>query len=115
MSTHLYRIEPGRYFVADVCRGMGSVSGSGETFKFRGIDASHHGFGCIVSKYIEKGSAVVIQLGHHRLSFDVMWCESHLGIEDMYRVGLISRDPQVNVETLLKQLGYLELVTKQAS
>lgn len=115
MSTHLYRIEPGRYFVTNLCRGLGSVSGSGETFQFRGIDASHHGFGCIISTYIEKGSSVSIQLGHQRMAFDVVWCESHLGIENMYRVGLVSQDPNVNVELLLQHLGYLELTNKQAS
>lgn len=115
MTKHLYRVEPGRYFVVDVCRGTGSVYGSGETFKYRGIDASQHGFGCIISKYVEKGSVVVIQVGTQRLSFDVMWCESHLGIENMYRVGLTSVDPNVNVEETLNQQGFLELSEKQAS
>ncbi len=115
MTTHLYRAEPGRYVVTDGCRGVGHVAGSSETFKFRGIDASHHGLGCVISVYLEKGSVVQISLAHHQISFDVMWCESHLGIEGMYRVGLISKDPGINVEALLAHLGYLEQVTKQAS
>lgn len=114
MSTHLYRAEPGRYVVSDGCRGAGHVAGSTETFRFRGIDASHHGFGCVISKYVEKGSIIQLSLGHHQVSFDVMWCESHLGIEGMYRVGLTSSDPSINVEALLSQLGYLEEVTRQA-
>lgn len=115
MSTQLYRVEPGRYLVADVCRGLGSIAGTGESFTFRGIDASLHGFGCVFSKFVAKGSVVSLQLGHYRISFDVMWCESHLGIDNMYRVGLTSCDPHLNVEAVLEKLGYLETLAKQAS
>ena len=114
-KIHLYRAEPGRFTVAAGCRGVGHTAVAGDPFRFRGIDASHHGFGCIFSRCVEKDSTVVIGLGHHRLTFQVMWCESHLGIEDMYRVGLISMDPNVNIETILNQLGYLEVLSQHAS
>lgn len=110
-----YREEPGRFSVEGGCCGVGSISETGEVFKFRGVDASQHGFGCIISRYIEKGSKVTLTFGSNPVSFEVMWCESHLGIGEMHRVGFTACDLNVNVESMLSQLGLLETVTQLAS
>lgn len=105
MSWILYRSEPGRYAVGEHCRGEGRSVGSGDVFNYRGIDVSHHGFGCIFSKAVEKGSHVVLKLADHHMTFEVMWVESHLGIENMYRVGLSSQDRHLNIESIFRQWG----------
>src|SRR5687767_8103414 len=92
MTTALYRTEPGRYGVNDKCRGSGVVARNGTPINFKGVDVSRRGFGCIVTGDVNTGDTVVFSIKERTVAFHVMWCESHLGIDKMHRVGLTPVD-----------------------
>ena len=108
MSWGLYRTEPGRARLSDKCRGDAILKDSNQRLSFRGLDASAHGLGCILGGGpVSPGDVVIVHISGKSIWFHVMWCESHLGIENMQRVGLSTVDPRVDVLAYLRQLDLL--------
>lgn len=115
MRAALYRTEPGRYPVDPLCRGEGVVARNGTRLEYAGIDVSRRGFGCVVKGYLNAGDTAVFNIGNRKITMQVMWVESHLGIENMFRVGLTPLDPEVNLEQLMCELGLLDASLLKAS
>jgi hypothetical protein len=49
--------------------------------------------------------AIILEIGGQKLTFEVMWVESHLGIENTYRIGLQCLDRLLDVRGRLSHLG----------
>ncbi len=108
MTSNLYRQEPGRFQVVESCKGSGTLMGSGAGFRFKGVDVSRHGFGCIISTQVQTGDLVEFEIFGEKIVFEVMWAESHLGIENMFRVGLITKNRNLNIHHFLTQHGLIQ-------
>jgi hypothetical protein len=62
------------------------------------------------------GAQYWLVLGDKRLRVEVAYCESHLGIENMFKCGIYTRDPEVDLERLFGSLGLLaELLATDAA
>jgi hypothetical protein len=108
MSRSFSRQEPTpRYGVTPHCRGRAVQVRSGVTCEFRGVDVSHHGFGCVIVGDVRINDAILLEIGGQKLTFEVMWVESHLGIENTYRVGLQCLDRLLDVRGRLSHLGFV--------
>jgi hypothetical protein len=78
---------------------------SGQKFSFRGVDVSVHGFGCILIGQVRQYDVLQLQIGNQIISFEVMWVESYLGIEQQYRVGLQCLDRMRDLQALMTSIG----------
>jgi hypothetical protein len=87
------------------CRGHGLHAGSGLRFEFRGIDVSIHGFGCLLVGAVQNRDILILDIGGSKVPFEVMWAESHLGIENTFRVGLQCLDRTMDVRNKLDVMG----------
>lgn len=94
-----------RYGVTPHCKGHGLHTNSGHRIEFRGIDVSPHGFGCLVIGTLQNRDILILDFGGSKVPFEVMWVESHLGIENTYRVGLQCLDRSLDVRNKLEVLG----------
>ena len=94
-----------RYGVTQHCRGRAVRLRSGTTCEYRGVDVSEHGLGCVIIGEVHMSESLLIELDGHSLTFEVMWVESHLGIENTYRVGLQCLDRLFDVRGRLMNLG----------
>ena len=106
MNRTFARFEPTpRYGVTPHCRGRAVRVKTGATCQFRGVDVSHHGFGCVIVGDIEIRDTLLLEIDGQTFGFEVMWVESHLGIENTYRVGLQCLDRLLDVRGRLSHLG----------
>lgn len=96
-----------RFGVTHHCRGRAVHGRSGVLLEFKGVDVSLHGFGCVIVGKIESRDTLVLEIGGHNLAFEVMWVESHLGIENTYRVGLQCLDRLLDVRGRMTTMGYV--------
>lgn len=115
MKIALFRAEPGRYGLSPKCSGDGVVLHSGLSVRYRGVDVSQRGFGCVITGSVETGDQVQFSFAGKHITFQVMWSESHLGIENMHRVGLTPLDPEVNLEHIMRELDFVEHSVLKAS
>jgi len=77
---------------------------------------SRRGFGFILGSAVAMGTQYWLVLGDKRLKVEVAYCESHLGIENMFKCGIYTRDPEVDLEHLFGSLGLLaELLSTDAA
>ena len=106
MTRRQRRLEHApRYGVTPHCKGHGVHTPTGIRFEFRGVDVSHHGFGCVMVGNFQNRDTLILEIGGARIPFEVMWVESHLGIENTYRVGLQCLDRMLDVRGRLTSLG----------
>jgi hypothetical protein len=94
-----------RYGVSPQCKGHGLHTVNGSRVEFRGVDVSHHGFGCVMVGNFQNRDTLILDIGGSKIPFEVMWVESHLGIENTYRVGLQCLDRMLDVRGKLSALG----------
>jgi hypothetical protein len=78
---------------------------SGQSLRFRGVDVSIHGLGCVVTGSVSQNDKIQIQMGNQAFSFEVMWVESYLGIEQQYRVGLQCLDRMRDIRAHMVSMG----------
>ena len=108
MSRMQRRHDPTpRFGVSQNCRGSGVHRKSGAKIQFKGVDVSNHGFGCVVVGDILIRDVVVLEISGKSFIFEVMWVESHLGIDNTYRAGLQCLDRLLDFRDQLSHMGYV--------
>ena len=75
--------------------------------RFKGVDVSRYGLGCLIIGTIQMRDVLLLNIAGDVLRFEVMWVESHLGIENQFRVGLQCVDPTIDLQHKLMQLGFV--------
>ena len=108
MKHSLRRSESGaRYGLNQHFQGLAVLTSSGASVRFRGVDVSRHGLGCIVFGAVNMREVLRLEIDGHHVHFEVMWVESHLGIEDTYRIGLQCLDRFADMRSRLTVLGFV--------
>jgi hypothetical protein len=74
----------------------------------RPIDVSRRGLGFIVSVKLEAGGFYWLILGEHKIRTEVAYCNSHLGIENLYRCGLFLREADGDLEAICRDKGLIK-------
>lgn len=106
MKHNMRSVESGhRYGVSHQFHGQAFKLPSGMPVKFRGVDVSRYGLGCVINGLVSNRDVLVINIGGMDVHFEVMWVESHLGIENTFRVGLQCIDRMVDIRHKLMGLG----------
>ena len=98
-----------RYGVNQHCRGRGAHRISGAPLEFRGVDVSLHGFGVVLVGHVQPRDTIILEIGDASLTFEVMWVESHLGIDNTYRAGLQCLDRMLDVRGRLTNMGFVTM------
>jgi hypothetical protein len=75
--------------------------------RFKGVDVSRYGLGCLIIGTVQMRDVLLLNIAGADLRFEVMWVESHLGIENHFRVGLQCVDPTIHLQQKLMQLGFV--------
>jgi hypothetical protein len=96
-----------RYGLNQHFQGLAVLTPSGASVRFRGVDVSSHGLGCVVFGAVNMRDVLRIDIYGHHFHFEVMWVESYLGIEDTYRIGLQCLDRFADIRSRLSVLGFV--------
>jgi hypothetical protein len=101
------RHETRRFRVSnDFSGSLQTVDGS-RSLRVRAIDVSRRGFGFIATEALQIGKHMWLEVGGQKLKVEVAYCESHLGIDHMYKCGVFVRDLDINLELVFSQNGWL--------
>jgi hypothetical protein len=79
----------------------------GRIVPIRPLDVSGRGLGFMVKEQLRIGSIYTLVIGAHRFRIEVAYCNSHLGIEGLYRSGLFLRDADGNLQSACEHTGLL--------
>ena len=77
----------------------------------RPIDVSARGIGIQTNIELKPGTLVTWRLNNQLLQLEVMYCESHLGIDSLYRIGLFSREAESNLVSLAEAAGFKDTLS----
>ena len=106
-NTKQTRNETRRYRVVGYFPGKLTTLDGRALPALRPIDVSRRGFGFILGMSVQMGAQYWLHLGDKRLHVEVAYCESHLGIDNLFKCGIYTRDPEINLEHLFGSLGLL--------
>jgi hypothetical protein len=76
----------------------------------RPVDVSSNGMGIVVTnqkKEIEPGTELLLLLKDRPVRLQVAWGQPDFGKQDLFRYGLVTLDPQDNLEDLFVRTGCL--------
>lgn len=108
MRTNRRRVDSGvRHGLSEQFHGQAFLYPSGVPVRFRGTDVSRYGLGCLIVGVVHMRDVVLLNIAGADIRFEVMWVESHLGIDNHYRVGLQCLDPTFDLQQKLAYLGYV--------
>ena len=71
------------------------------------VDVSANGIGIVINKEIEPGSTVDLVLKDRTVQLLVAWVQPDFGKQDMFRYGLVTLDPALNLKDLFLLSGCL--------
>ncbi len=72
------------------------------------VDVSHRGLGVMTKHSLQSGQKAYLEVHGKKYSLEVMWCQNHLGIENLYRCGFFIRDSDADLLNLFDQLKLTE-------
>lgn len=70
----------------------------GVKYKIRIIDVSPRGVGFLCSSSLSIGKRLKLVIDSHTYDLEVVHSQPHLGIENLFRCGAFSRDPDANLQ-----------------
>ena len=73
----------------------------------RPMDVSKRGLGLVISQSLPIGSVVWFCFDDKRIKLEVAYCNSHLGIENVFKCGFYSKDPDCSLEDIFLRKGMI--------
>ena len=89
---------PGRLILKD----------SGDELLCKLVDVSQHGIGLTTKAEVKYGASVVLQTDSKEIVFKVAWIHQGFGKQDLYRIGLLCSDTQINIAEVFTSEGCLK-------
>jgi len=98
-----------RKLLTGVLPGKLIVQLDGQTSEVIGkpVDVSRNGLGLIISQQLDPGTEVTLQMQDHNVAFQIAWGQRDFGKQDMFRYGLVTLNPEDNVESIFLRTGCL--------
>lgn len=79
----------------------------GRRIAIRPIDVSRRGLGFLVREHIKSGAFFWLQIGDVRFRVELAYCNSHLGIDNLFRCGLFLREADGDLAETCWRVGLL--------
>jgi hypothetical protein len=73
----------------------------------RPIDVSRRGLGLIINQAIQIGTHVWFQFDDKKIKLELAYCHSHLGIDNAFKCGFFTKDPDLSLEELFLRKGLI--------
>ncbi len=75
--------------------------GRGTKIKVRVLDVSPRGIGFLTTESLAVGKRFRLILDTYSCELEIAHCQTHLGIENLFRCGAFSRDQDANLQELI--------------
>jgi hypothetical protein len=79
----------------------------GKIIAIRPLDVSKRGLGFVVRESLKNGGFYFLMIGEQRFRVEIAYCNSHLGIDNLYRCGLFLREADGNLHDACQHAGLL--------
>ncbi len=94
-------------FNGEFCLRLIPNDNEGKIIAIRPLDVSKRGLGFVVRENLKNGGFYFLMIGQHRYRVEIAYCNSHLGIENLYRCGLFLREADGNLQDACDHAGLL--------
>jgi hypothetical protein len=84
-----------------------TIEGTKLSLSCRPVDVSANGMGVVMAREIEPGTQMTLSIGDHDIALQVAWGQPDFGKQDMFRYGLVTLDPNVDLEAEFVRAGCL--------
>lgn len=101
------RTETKRYILKGFLPGKLFDASGQVQLQARPIDVSKRGLGLILGQAIQVGSFVWLQFDDKRIKLELAYCHSHLGIENIFKCGFYTKDPDCSLEEIFLRKGLI--------
>ena len=71
------------------------------------IDISRNGLGILIAKELKPGEELILEVRGNPIVIQVSWTQHDFGKDDQYRYGLVTVDPEQDVEHAFLEHGCL--------
>ena len=80
----------------------------GKRVLIRPLDVSRRGLGFIVREPLKQGGYYWLVIGNTQFRVEVAYCNTHLGIDNLFRCGLFLREAEGDLTETCRACGLLE-------
>lgn len=101
------RVETKRYLLKGFLPGRLMDAACQLQIVARPIDVSRRGLGLIVNQSIKVGTFVWFQVDDKKIKLELAYCHSHLGIDNAFKCGFFTKDPDCSLEDIFLRKGLL--------
>ena len=81
---------------------------SGINLSCKLVDVSKHGIGLTTKTHLNYGDSIELNMGENTMSFKVAWIQHDFGKQDLFRVGLLCNDINLNMVDIFTEAGCLK-------
>lgn len=79
----------------------------GKIVPIRPLDVSRRGLGFLVREQVRQGGFYWLVIGSQKFRVEVAYCNSHLGIDNLFRCGLFLREADGDLSVTCEKAGLL--------
>ena len=79
----------------------------GKIVPVRPIDVSKRGLGFLVREQLRSGGFYFLMIGKVRFRVEIAYCDTHLGIDNLFRCGLFLREAEGDLQGACQVAGLL--------
>lgn len=79
----------------------------GKIIAIRPLDVSKRGLGFVVRENLKHGGFYFLMIGQRKFRIEIAYCNSHLGIDNLFRCGLFLREADGNLHDACSAAGLL--------
>lgn len=84
------------------------LAGAKQSLMCKPVDVSAFGMGVVMAREIAPGTQMTLVIGDQAIALQIAWCQPDFGKQDMFRYGLVTLDPEVNLESEFVRSGCLK-------
>jgi len=84
------------------------LDGAKQSLICKPVDVSSFGMGVVMAREIAPGTQMTLVIGEQEIALQVAWGQPDFGKQDMFRYGLVTLDPGVNLENEFVRAGCLK-------
>lgn len=86
----------------------GKLYVNGEVVECKPVDISEHGLGVLIPRQIHDDADVLLDLKRQKISLKIIWAKPDFGKHDLWRYGLVSKTPGVNLHDIFEIHGCMK-------
>ena len=102
------RLETRSSLIDQNFKGYLRLAGRDEPVDLRPVDVSRRGLGFITKTKLNPGDRIWLVINDFEIRVELAYCSSHLGIDNLFRCGLFTWDPNQDLTKIFRDMDLID-------